>query len=461
MRRFNDWSESKAVAWFCIIILGLLAAGIARAGVTVSVKQGQWDLYRGTSIASAGHASEAECVAAAKALNVSRAYTCRTRTGVTVLVTVDTPPPPPPDPTPDPTPIPDPTPPPSGDVVYASPPTADTSNLKPGQMLVLKDGTYTSLKLKTCSADAWCVVRAETDGKAVLTSLNIGSGNWYTSIEGLKVTGSSSKVVTGSFVTFRRVAFEGGPSTGNDVSVQLGTNDKTPGCSNITIEDSWVYGLGGRYKLLVYNCDTVNLTRVVVRHDGGWKYDSRNPQGGFSIYDSKNVTANGIACVDSVQGLSGFEACIYLVSNGTTATKQSNVTINGAIVIDSPNNGLAAEGNGSAATYTINDLLVLNSAAGGINTNNSGHVINANRVTCSVKGVCFGKWASGGSIKVNNCKFGKGTLSSGASLTNCPGGSGADLSSFLPWPNEARIKADFDSVRPAFGGKSLTEYMKQ
>ena len=28
-----------------------------------------------------------------------------------------------------------------------------------------------------------------------------------------------------------------------------------------------------------------------------------------------------------------------------------------------------------------------------------------------------------------------------------------------PYPNEARIKTDFDAVRPAFGGKTLTKYV--
>jgi len=31
--------------------------------------------------------------------------------------------------------------------------------------------------------------------------------------------------------------------------------------------------------------------------------------------------------------------------------------------------------------------------------------------------------------------------------------------SLWPYPNETRIKSDFDSVRAAFGGKSLTDYV--
>jgi hypothetical protein len=425
--------------------------------IAATVTPGTHDLYKGTTKLST-HPSEAACVAAAKARGVSANYTCRTRTGVLVSVTVDPPPvEPPPVVVPPPVVLPPPELPPAGNVVYASPPSASVA-LAAGQTLVLKDGVYTSFKVSPCPS--WCVVKAEHDGAVMLPNIDLGAGTWNVQFEGLKFRGSGGSSVTGSDVTFKRTAFEGGPSSGNDVSLQIGTNDRTPGASNITLEDVWVYGLGGRYKVLVYNSTNVVLRRVIVRHDGGWTYDGRNPQGGFSIYDSSNVTAENIACVDSVQGLSGFESCIYLVSNGTTATKQVNVTINGAIIIDSPNNGLGAEGNGSAATYTVSNLLVVGSAQGGINTNNSAHVVNATRVTCSVKGVCFGKWASGGALRVNGCKVGSGTLSSGATLSACPGGTGAAFDDVLPWPNEARIKADFDSVRPAFGGKSFSDYVR-
>jgi hypothetical protein len=45
--------------------------------------------------------------------------------------------------------------------------------------------------------------------------------------------------------------------------------------------------------------------------------------------------------------------------------------VNGAIVIDSPNNGVAAEGT-NPATWSVIDAAVLRSAQGGFNTNGSG-----------------------------------------------------------------------------------------
>jgi hypothetical protein len=377
-------------------------------------------------------------------------------------------------------PPPDPIPVPTGNVVFASPPVADMAALKPGDTLVLHAGAYTSLKLKACTAAAWCTVRAGVDGAVTVTGLSIGAGNWFTSIEGMKFTGSSGKRVLGSFVKLKRVAFEGGPASGNDVSLQIGSSEVS--AKQVLIEDSWVYGFGGRYKVLVYNGDGVILRRVVVRHDGGWAYDSRNPQGGFSLYDSRNVACQDCLFVDPVASLAGFEAAMYLVSNGTTAFKQTGVSVTGAVLIGSPNNGLAAEGNGTAATYSVSDIAIAGSKQGALNTNNAGHTLNATRVYASVAGTAFGRWASSGSIKVTDCVVAKGTASSGATLTRCPGGSGPILARrtgvagtlfgepgfdqvtdepLWPYPNEARIKADFDSVRAAFGGKSLTEYVWQ
>ncbi len=72
-------------------LAALLLALPAVADVVTTA--GTWDLYRGTS-AIGRYATEAQCVAAANAINVTRTYTCRTRT--TVAVTAVTVPPPPP-----------------------------------------------------------------------------------------------------------------------------------------------------------------------------------------------------------------------------------------------------------------------------------------------------------------------------------------------------------------------------
>ena len=519
----------------------------SQAATTATVTRGTWNLYpSGSSTKLSSHASETDCVNAAKALNKTQTYSCKITTSVAVTVTADTTCPSrpadesraqscpsgttgswtqsrtyssaayptcwtasawTPSTAPDGYCVTDTTPPPqSGDAIIVNPGesiSTAVSQLQPGGTVVIKPGTYSAFNLKACTADKWCTIKAETDGTVNVTGFNVGAGNWYTRIEGLKFTGSNTKTVGGSYLKVMRSAFQGGPATGNNVSVQIGSNDRTPGASNILFEDVWVYGAGGRYKVLVYNSEKIVLRRVVVRHDGGWTYDSRNPQGGFSLYDSKDVACQDCMFLDPASGLNGFEAGIYLVSNGTTSTKQSNVSVNGGVVIGSPSNGLAAEGNGAAATYSLSNV-VIQKSGGGVATNNSGHIVTLTGAYVNTTGTAYARWASGGSLTVRNCiSNASGSASSGASMSNCStnptsaqglkfpvrveagsslatSGIGPDVTkrigvsgtlfgepgydtmlaeSLWPYPNETRIKSDFDSVRAAFGGKSLTDYV--
>ena len=71
------------------LLAALLAlAAPVHAATNATVTQGDWALYRSSTIVSR-HATEAACVAAAKALNVARSYTCRTSTGVAITITPD------------------------------------------------------------------------------------------------------------------------------------------------------------------------------------------------------------------------------------------------------------------------------------------------------------------------------------------------------------------------------------
>jgi len=523
----------KTVKGALLVLSAALTSVTAFAATSATVTHGQWELYRsGSTTRLSSHASETECVTAAKALNITRSYTCKTSTSVAVTSGTSTCSSRPADEsrsvscpsgttgswsqsrtyasaayptcwtpgewTPNSAP--------DGYCTTTSPSgggsgqvitvanggsiASAVSQLQPGGTVVIKPGSYSAFNLKACSSSNWCTIKAETDGTVQVSGLNIGAGNWYTRIEGLKFIGSSTKTVTGSYVKFFRTAFNGGPTSGNNVVLQIGTNDFTPGASNILLEDSWVYGLGGRYKVLVYNAQKVVLRRVVVRHDGGWTNTDGAPQGGFSLYDSQDVICQDCLFVDPASGLSGFEAAMYLVSNGSTSLKQSNVSVNGAVIIGSPNNGLAAEGDGAATSYAIKDVAVIGSTQGGFNTNNASHTLNITRGLASVKGSPYAAWS--GTVNASACVYKGG--SNQASLSNCSGtlptyptvlnsaGQGANIQKRIgvsgtlfgeagyndtqtqdlwPYPNEARIKTDFDAVRAAFGGKTLTKYVQE
>src|SRR5689334_940795 len=63
----------------------------AFAATSATVTHGQWELYRsGSSTRLSTHASETACVTAAKALNITRTYTCKTSTAVAVTTGTST-----------------------------------------------------------------------------------------------------------------------------------------------------------------------------------------------------------------------------------------------------------------------------------------------------------------------------------------------------------------------------------
>lgn len=380
------------------------------------------------------------------------------------------------------------------DAIYVGPGesiSAAVARLKPGGEVIVRPGTYAPFSLKACGPDAWCTVRAEIDGTVIATGLSIGKGAWYTSIEGMKFTGSNSKTVTGSYVKLKRCAFTGGPLSGNTSLLQIGTNDYTA-TDHVLIEDSWVYGAGGRYKILVYNASDIVLRRVVTRWDAGWKNVDGAPEADIAVYDSARVEVQNAIALDG-QGSGAYVAVFYNPVNGGTSTPNTTRAWRGCIAINVPMGyymgtegqssmtGLVVEhGAGFALKYGVSQL------------KGTGNVYR-NLTLVNLRGDGFGIFGGSASISTSIVAVQTGKAFNGASCTTClttaagatlitgVSGRGATITKRIghdgtlygedgfntttdedlwPWPNEARIKADFDSVRPAFAGKSLTEYVK-
>ncbi|MBL0125040.1 MAG: hypothetical protein IPP88_20800 [Betaproteobacteria bacterium] len=176
----------------------------------------------------------------------------------------------------------------------------DTVTLAAGSYSAVGDAITRIVQLPNGKPGAYNVIKAAVDGSVTLTrefSLPLTSG--YLQFEGLKWDSAYTKAVAGHHLRFLRCAFKGGPAIGNVATLVIGTNDQTPGAQHILFEDSWVYGPGGRYKILVYNAEFVVLRRVVARHDAGWTYDGRNPQGGITIYNAKDVYLQNSLVIDS------------------------------------------------------------------------------------------------------------------------------------------------------------------
>ncbi len=383
-----------------------------------------------------------------------------------------------------------------------------------GGTVIIKAGTYAGAgnaitTLKAGTASAWNVIKAEVDGTVTITSaLAVPAGDWYTQLEGLKWKSSSSKEIRGGYQKYLRCAFEGGPATGNAVTLQIGTNDTTPGARFILIEDSWVYGPGGRYKVIVYNSDGVILRRVVGRHDGGWTYDQQNPQGVFSIYESRNVRVQNAIALDTATNLQGYEADFYGPANQTTSTPYDNVRWQGCMSFDGPNNAFAVEGAKAVTACAVEDFVSYNTAQGIAHNGSSAKAVTYTRITKIGGAYGFARWNGSGAmspthsiIKNSGTAFQTGATnggfnntfgtSTGGAITTDPqlnglsypvriesgtplktagmGGAqvGAEVNKRVgvsgtlfgepgfeavtgddlwPWPNQARLKADMASV---------------
>jgi len=81
----------KVTKWALALLASALFSIGAEAATSATVTQGTWDLYRQDTDTKVGYYStEAACIAAAKAINATRTYTCRHRTTVKVTYTSGT-----------------------------------------------------------------------------------------------------------------------------------------------------------------------------------------------------------------------------------------------------------------------------------------------------------------------------------------------------------------------------------
>jgi hypothetical protein len=277
-----------------------------------------------------------------------------------------------------------------------------------GGRVVVRPGTYGGTAndittLKAGVATAWNVIKAETDGTVTITSeLQIPPGTFYTRFEGLRWSSHDQKSIAGRYLKFFRTAFEGGPTSGNSVSVAIGTNDATPGAEFVLLEDCWVYGLGGRYKVLIYNAQNIVLRRVVGRHDGGWSYDQQNPQGVFSVYESRNVRLQNCLSVDPAADLEGYEADYYGPANSTTSTPYDNDRWQGCMSFDGPNNAFAIEGPKTVTNCSVEDFVSYNTAQGIAHNGSGTKTVTYDRITKIGGAYGFARWAGEGAMTVTN-----------------------------------------------------------
>lgn len=275
---------------------------------------------------------------------------------------------------------------------------AGISAMSGGDTLIVHDGTYNESisSVPRGSSSAYTTIKAEHDGKVVISGLSLGSSNSYVQIEGLKIKGSSEKGLYGaSYIKIMRTAFEGGPSSGNIKNTMIEDSH------HILIEDCWFYGKGGRYNLLMYHSDNVVVRRAVIRHDGGWTDSKGDPEAGTNAYSSSHIHYQNCIVIDSDQNYHTWESPFYSTADGS----ESDISWRGSIALNNKGTGfyLDPKSGSSLSNILIEDCVSYGHYRGmafGSQGSASGTV---NRVTVGNSDEDgLAKWGGGGSISVKN-----------------------------------------------------------
>ena len=250
------------------------------------------------------------------------------------------------------------------------------SVLAPGDTLVIRDGTYSGssnnfTNLPNGSSGQYITIMTENEGNVIITAdLKMAKDDQYLIFQGLRFHAENQKNIYGNHLKFFRTEFKNGPPPGNTVALAIGTNDFTPGASYILLEDCWVHGYGGRYKILVYNSDHVILRRVVVRHDGSGA--SGIPNADITIYDSNFTEVQNSIAIDDLPNIPDYVGAFYNVCMGSVSTTCANRFLRGVMGIYPSNYTMGTEGTNTLKGLTVEDLVSVGGQYGVSQLNASG-----------------------------------------------------------------------------------------
>lgn len=227
------------------------------------------------------------------------------------------------------------------------------------------------------TAARWTRVVAEVPGTVTLNGglALYDDGEFYLEFDGLRFEDPMTKQVAGGHVRLSRCSFVGGPPTGNTVNLAIGTSDFQPGAWNVELVDAIVYGLGGRYDVLVYRAVDVTLTRVVARKDGGWGLGSSTateyePEGVVIFYESSRTLCDHCIVLDSLKAShDSAEGLGALIVNTHELDLSDDCVIRSSVVIDSAYSGITFEGHGRVVRARVEDSWSSGNAGNGATHN--------------------------------------------------------------------------------------------
>lgn len=496
---------------------------VIKAGVTVATGLPTLD------------AAKARAVELERATPGNGKYAIR-QPNVNVLITFTVAPPPPPPPPP----------PPVAGAKYLSPTGSDTAACtqaapcktfakvfaSSGEVILL-DGTYSvaagtgvmsylgagSAQPPSGMATAPTVVRALNPGKVVVDGpLFVGRSTRKDShirIQGITFKGGGS-LYNSSFVTLKDVGFAG--------SFSIGTNDHANGNTDNLIEDVWIWASGSRIIAINYRAHRNVWRRVVIRGDGCGTAacsGSGNPNVGFTVYDSSDVSVQNVMLLDRVLGPTDSPYADFACAQHTADPQYwlGRVEWLGVVSLNAPDQGFYCEpdaGQTLDPTTRMVDSVFWNTAGGGINMARAGTNRTVDRVTVKVRsgdGIRIAPELTTGTLTnavvLGSGRYGinskytpantvvSGTWQNAYNQTTCTVGcsttapaitsilsvaGGAQVTRYgtdgtrhgqagfnvkggalMPWPNEARIKAEMcvNTARGFCSAASLSEYLSQ
>jgi len=255
------------------------------------------------------------------------------------------------------------------------------AKLMPGDTLILKDGTYSNASPpsgKSGTAGNYITVKAENDGRAVLTGGIILANNSYLEFQGLKITSSyysldahsSGAGLVTHHVTFKRCGFNTSTTAeSGGISIYDGTN-------HMLFEDFWVWG-GGRYSVALYGgnggnppnttADFNTFRRGVIRQ-GPADSSPGNPEAGLAAYYASNNVIENVIVLDGNQNSDSSNAAFYLTAHapvpGTTGSNGNKYY--GCVALNNTGTGLYVDvdNGGHGDNNELHDSVIWNNANG-------------------------------------------------------------------------------------------------
>jgi hypothetical protein len=251
------------------------------------------------------------------------------------------------------------------------------STMAGGDELILLDGTYSEAAgtgyisyLGTGSGQPpsgtgrtkFTTVRAQNPGKVtVLGELFIGRStrkDSYIKIQGITFEGGGSLYNT-SYNYIKDCGFH--DSTNGEGVFGIGTNDHSQGNSYNLIEDCWIWG-NARLIASNYMADYNVWRRVVIRGDGCSTSNcsgSGNPNVGFTVYNSTNISVQNVLIVDRILVGSGNQYANFASAQHSPGSSLGPAEWLGCISLKSPDEGWYLE----ADSANPNAVKIVNSVA--------------------------------------------------------------------------------------------------